>query len=95
MTNHLHHEDGAFQQFVALDGDNLTVLPDDIDPVEIGPVLCAGITAYKVGRDLTFQTLATCCGPELRSESAKQCVKACDVNPGEWIVVIGAAGGMG
>ncbi|CAD6575237.1 MAG: hypothetical protein TREMPRED_001338, partial [Tremellales sp. Tagirdzhanova-0007] len=47
MTNHLHHEDGAFQQFVALDGDNLTVLPDDIDPVEIGPVLCAGITAYK------------------------------------------------
>ena len=50
MTNHLHHEDGAFQQFVALDGDNLTILPDDIDPVEIGPVLCAGITAYKVCR---------------------------------------------
>jgi D-arabinose 1-dehydrogenase-like Zn-dependent alcohol dehydrogenase len=49
MTNHLHHEDGAFQEYIALDGDNLTVLPDDIDPQTIGPVLCCGITAYKVG----------------------------------------------
>lgn len=48
MTNHLHHEDGAFQEYVALDADNLTVLPGDIDPVEMGPVLCAGLTAYKV-----------------------------------------------
>ncbi|KAL4803725.1 chaperonin 10-like protein [Aspergillus unguis] len=46
-TNHLHHEAGSFQEYIALDADYLTILPDDIDPKEIGPVLCAGITAYK------------------------------------------------
>ncbi|KAL3460469.1 chaperonin 10-like protein [Aspergillus heterothallicus] len=46
-TNHLHHEDGSFQQYIALDADYLTILPDDIDPKVIGPVLCAGLTAYK------------------------------------------------
>lgn len=33
-----------------LDGDYLTVLPRDVGPVVMGPVLCAGLTAYKVGR---------------------------------------------
>ena len=47
-TNHLHHEDGAFQEYVALDAGYLTLLPDDCDPVVMGPVLCAGVTAYKV-----------------------------------------------
>lgn len=47
-TNHLHHEDGSFQQYVALDGDYLTILPDDVPLQLIGPVLCAGLTAYKV-----------------------------------------------
>lgn len=47
-TNHLHHEDGCFQEYIALDADYLTILPDDIDPSVIGPVLCAGVTAYKV-----------------------------------------------
>ncbi|RDW60498.1 zinc-dependent alcohol dehydrogenase [Aspergillus mulundensis] len=46
-TNHLHHEDGCFQEYIALDADYLTLLPDDVDPVVIGPVLCAGVTAYK------------------------------------------------
>lgn len=47
-TNHLHHEDGSFQEYIALDADNLTVLPDDVDPSLIGPVLCGGLTVYKV-----------------------------------------------
>ncbi|OJD32197.1 alcohol dehydrogenase [Diplodia corticola] len=46
-TNHLHHEDGSFQQYIALDAGYLTLLPDDIDPAVIGPVLCAGLTSYK------------------------------------------------
>ncbi|KAL4869092.1 hypothetical protein BDV12DRAFT_185481 [Aspergillus spectabilis] len=46
-TNHLHHEDGSFQQYIALDADYLTILPNDIDPKVIGPVLCAGVTASK------------------------------------------------
>lgn len=48
-TNHLHHEDGCFQEYIVLDANYLTVLPDDTDPKIIGPVLCAGLTAYKVG----------------------------------------------
>lgn len=47
-TNHLHHEDGSFQEYISLDAGYLTILPDDIDPVVMGPVLCAGLTAYKV-----------------------------------------------
>jgi propanol-preferring alcohol dehydrogenase len=46
-TNHLKHEDGSFQEYIALDADYLTILPNDIDPKVIGPVLCAGVTTYK------------------------------------------------
>jgi D-arabinose 1-dehydrogenase-like Zn-dependent alcohol dehydrogenase len=46
-TNHLHHEDGAFQEYVCLDAGYLTILPQDVDPVLAAPTLCAGVTAYK------------------------------------------------
>ena len=46
-TNHLHHEDGAFQEYVCLDAGYLTILPSDVDPVLAAPTLCAGVTAYK------------------------------------------------
>lgn len=47
-TNHLHHEDGSFQEYIALDADYLTLLPESVDERVMGPVLCAGLTAYKV-----------------------------------------------
>lgn len=47
-SNHLHHEDGSFQEYCVLDRKYLTRLPPDIDPVVIGPTLCAGLTAFKV-----------------------------------------------
>ncbi|KKA21449.1 Alcohol dehydrogenase [Rasamsonia emersonii CBS 393.64] len=69
-TNHLHHEDGSFQEYIALDADYLTILPDDVDPKLIGPVLCAGVTAYKA-------------------------VLNANVKVGQWLVVVGAGGGLG
>ncbi|KAJ5669534.1 Polyketide synthase enoylreductase [Penicillium macrosclerotiorum] len=69
-TNHLHHEDGSFQQYIALDADYLTILPDDIDPMLMGPVLCAGLTAYKA-------------------------ILNANIRPGNWLVVVGAGGGLG
>lgn len=48
-TNHLHHEDGSFQEYCVLDRNYLTMLPEGVDPASIGPVLCAGLTTYKVG----------------------------------------------
>ncbi|EYE95117.1 zinc-dependent alcohol dehydrogenase [Aspergillus ruber CBS 135680] len=69
-TNHLHHEDGCFQEYIALDADYLTILPDDVDPSVIGPVLCAGVTAYKA-------------------------VLNTNVKAGNWLVVVGAGGGLG
>lgn len=48
-TNHLHHEDGSFQEYCVLDRNYLTVLPQDVDAKAAGPALCAGVTAYKVG----------------------------------------------
>lgn len=47
-TNHLHHEDGSFQEYCVLDRGYLTVLPEGIDAESVGPVLCAGVTTYKV-----------------------------------------------
>lgn len=46
--NHLHHRDGSFQEYIALDADYLTLLSDDCDPITTGPTLCAGVTSYKV-----------------------------------------------
>ena len=46
-TNHLHHEDGAFQEYVCLDAGYLTLLTQDVDPIATAPTLCAGLTAYK------------------------------------------------
>ncbi|EMC99500.1 hypothetical protein BAUCODRAFT_128317 [Baudoinia panamericana UAMH 10762] len=46
-TNHLHHEDGAFQEYICLDAGYITLLPPDVDPVLAAPTLCAGLTAYK------------------------------------------------
>ncbi|GAB7349435.1 hypothetical protein MBLNU459_g8543t1 [Dothideomycetes sp. NU459] len=38
-TNHLHHEDGAFQEYIALDAGYLTILPSDCDPKVMGPAI--------------------------------------------------------
>ncbi|CAI7657676.1 unnamed protein product [Penicillium glandicola] len=64
--------DGAnsVPHYIALDADYLTVLPDDVDPKVMGPVLCAGLTAYKA-------------------------VLNANIHPGNWLVVIGAGGGLG
>ncbi|KAF4309077.1 hypothetical protein GTA08_BOTSDO03332 [Botryosphaeria dothidea] len=59
-TNHLHHEDGSFQEYIALDAGYLTLLPDDIDPAVMGPA-----------------------------------VKNANVKAGDWVVVVGAGGGLG
>ncbi|KAL7923774.1 alcohol dehydrogenase [Trichoderma austrokoningii] len=47
QLNHLHHRDGSFQEYIVMGTDYLAVLPDDIDPVVMGPILCAGVTTYK------------------------------------------------
>lgn len=57
-TNHLHHEDGSFQQYCVLDTKYLTLLPQDIDPKVVGPALCAGVTAYRVRASIDGKTSA-------------------------------------
>ena len=75
-SNHLHHEDGSFQQYCALPTDYVTPLPSmeemkDRGGVEVlGPTLCAGVTAYKA-------------------------VSNTEARPGDWVVVVGAGGGLG
>jgi D-arabinose 1-dehydrogenase-like Zn-dependent alcohol dehydrogenase len=64
-TNHLHHEDGSFQEYIALDAGYLALLPDDIDPVVTGPVLCAGLTTYKVSYKLARSACA--CLPSINT----------------------------
>ncbi|KAK5123568.1 hypothetical protein LTR85_002606 [Meristemomyces frigidus] len=54
-TNHLHHEDGAFQEYICLDAGYLTLLPPDADPILTAPTLCAGLTAYKAVNNAELQ----------------------------------------
>jgi propanol-preferring alcohol dehydrogenase len=69
-TNHLHHEDGSFQEYCVLDAKYLAVLPEDVDPSIQGPVLCAGVTAYNA-------------------------VQNANIKKGQYMVVLGAGGGLG
>ncbi len=69
-VNHLHHEDGSFQEYCVLDAGFLTPLPEGVDASAIGPVLCAGVTAYKA-------------------------VLNADLKKGQYLVVLGAGGGLG
>ena len=39
--------DGSFGQFMLVDARYAVRLPDGVDPVEVAPVLCAGVTVYK------------------------------------------------
>lgn len=88
-TNHLHHEDGGFQEYIALDAGYLTILPNDIDPVVIGPVLCAGLTAYKVCWNARFSNWMS------SDIWMYQAVLNAEVRVGDWVVVVGATGGIG
>ncbi|SEO37252.1 alcohol dehydrogenase, propanol-preferring [Salinihabitans flavidus] len=38
---------GAFAEFALLDGHFATRIPDELDPVTAGPLLCAGLTAWS------------------------------------------------
>jgi alcohol dehydrogenase, propanol-preferring len=53
-----------------LDAKYVAVLPDDVDPSIQGPVLCAGVTAYKA-------------------------VLNANIKKGQYMVVLGARGGLG
>ncbi len=80
-TNHLHHEDGSFQEYCLLDTKFLTELPQDIDPKVVGPALCAGVTTYKVLR------LPMSCA---RTVLICKAVKNANIKEGEYLTVIGA-----
>ncbi|ETN47145.1 uncharacterized protein HMPREF1541_01336 [Cyphellophora europaea CBS 101466] len=54
-VNHLHHRDGSFQEWCVLDLAYLTVLPEDVDVKVMGPVLCAGLTAYKAVKNASLK----------------------------------------
>ncbi len=39
--------DGSFGQYMLVDAAYAAVIPDGADPVEVAPILCAGVTVYK------------------------------------------------
>ncbi len=39
--------DGSFGEYMLVDAEFAPRIPDGVDPVEIAPVLCAGVTVYK------------------------------------------------
>lgn len=64
------HVPGTLCQFAVVPERYLTLLPDDLPPEVMAPVMCAGVTAYKA-------------------------VKTAAAVPGSWVLVSGAAGGVG
>jgi propanol-preferring alcohol dehydrogenase len=39
--------DGSFGSYMLVDADYAARIPDGVDPVEVAPILCAGVTVYK------------------------------------------------
>jgi propanol-preferring alcohol dehydrogenase len=39
--------DGSFGQYMLVDAKYAAILPEGADPVEVAPILCAGVTVYK------------------------------------------------
>ena len=39
--------DGAFAEYCVAPADYVARIPDGVDPIEIAPILCAGVTTYK------------------------------------------------
>ncbi|KAJ9139294.1 alcohol dehydrogenase [Coniochaeta hoffmannii] len=64
------HVPGTLCQYAVVPERYLTVLPDDLAPEVMAPIMCAGVTAYRA-------------------------VKTAGVTPGSWVLVSGAAGGVG
>lgn len=64
------HVPGTLCQYAVVPERYLTVLPGDLSPEVMAPIMCAGVTAYKA-------------------------VKTAGAVPGSWVLVSGAAGGVG
>lgn len=88
-TNHLHHEDGSFQEYICLDAGYLTLLPQDVDPILAAPTLCAGLTAYKV------RAANSPDNQYWNATNIEQAVLNAELSPGNHLVVVGAGGGLG
>ncbi len=39
--------DGSFGEYMLVDATYAAILPEDVDPYEVAPILCAGVTVYK------------------------------------------------
>ena len=39
--------DGSFGEYMLVDARYAPVIPEGADPMEVGPILCAGVTVYK------------------------------------------------
>lgn len=39
--------DGSFGTYMLVDAAFAARIPDGVDPVEVAPILCAGVTVYK------------------------------------------------
>ncbi|CAG7854163.1 Alcohol dehydrogenase 1; AltName: Full=Alcohol dehydrogenase I [Serendipita indica DSM 11827] len=61
---------GTFQQYAVSYVRHLTPIPAGLDPVQAGPILCAGVTVWKA-------------------------IKQSNTNPGDYILISGAGGGLG
>ncbi|BFZ61689.1 Histone acetyltransferase [Saitoella coloradoensis] len=47
QSNHGRDADGSFQQYAIVPTNYLIKVPEGIDDVDVGPVLCGGVTVYK------------------------------------------------
>ncbi len=39
--------DGGYAEYVTLRSEAITLVPEDMDPAEVAPLLCAGITTFS------------------------------------------------
>lgn len=47
VKNSGYSVNGSFAEYVLADANYVGIIPDNVDSIEIAPVLCAGVTVYK------------------------------------------------
>jgi D-arabinose 1-dehydrogenase-like Zn-dependent alcohol dehydrogenase len=88
--------DGYFAEYATTDWQNAIILPENLPMDKISPLFCAGLTGMQIFIQSECSSMLLNSDRKYRSDgfTAFHSVDKCELQPGQWIAVIGC-GGLG
>lgn len=71
-----------------MDSEYLLGIPEDVNPAEAAPVLCAGICSLD-----SYNVL--CVDDPVIGTTVYRALRTAALLPGQWVAIVGASGGLG